>query len=204
MSENAMKNNTQSIDIGESLRSLREARNLSLRSLSELSGLAVNTLSLIENRKTSPSVSTLSKIAKALEIPITAFFDSDTEKSDIGFTAKSASVAVEFKFGKFFDLGSQKTTHPVGPFLILLIPKAYLGIELTSHPGYEFAFCLTGQLEYIIKKKSYRLESGDSLLFDASLPHKWHNPSDYSTQFLLVLYPSKTTDSFTLHHIAEI
>ncbi len=91
-----MKKNYQTIDIGKSLRKLREGRNLSLRSLSEISGLAVNTLSLIENGKTSPSVNTLSKIAKALEIPITAFFDSDTEKSDIGFTAKSTVVSVEF------------------------------------------------------------------------------------------------------------
>lgn len=199
-----MKKNYQTIDIGKSLRKLREGRNLSLRSLSEISGLAVNTLSLIENGKTSPSVNTLSKIAKALEIPITAFFDSDTEKSDIGFTVKSTVVSVEFKHSKYFDLGSQKTTHPVGPYLINLKPKSNFDIKLITHSGYEFVFCLTGLLEYIINDKSYSLEYGDSLLFDASHQHNCYNLSDFPTQFLLVLYPLKSTDYFMHHHIPEI
>jgi transcriptional regulator with XRE-family HTH domain len=199
-----MISNTQTIDIGESLRKLREGRNLSIRSLSELCGLAVNTLSLIENGKTSPSVNTLTKIAKALEIPITAFFDSDTEKSDIGFTEKNAAHSFEFNHGKYIDLGSQKTSHPIGPYLINILPMSNMDIKFISHPGYEFALCLNGSIEYLINEKSYRLESGDSILFDATLPHYWHNPSESPTHFLLVLYPIKSTKSTLLHHISEI
>ena len=48
-------------------------RGLSIRTLAERSELNVNTLSLIENSKTSPSVSTLQQIAAALEVPIDGF-----------------------------------------------------------------------------------------------------------------------------------
>ena len=54
------------IDVGQRLRELRAMRGLSLRALSGQSGLNVNTLSLIENRRTSPSVSTLQQLALTL------------------------------------------------------------------------------------------------------------------------------------------
>lgn len=61
--------------LGNRLRELRRQQGLSLRALAEKSGLSANTLSLIENGKTSPSVATLQQIALALNIPITAFFE---------------------------------------------------------------------------------------------------------------------------------
>lgn len=63
------------IDVGRNLRDLRAERELSIRSLAELSGLNVNTLSMIENGKSSPSVSTLQQLASALTVPITDFFE---------------------------------------------------------------------------------------------------------------------------------
>lgn len=57
------------------MRELRTERGLSIRALAEASGLAVNTLSLIENGRISPSVSTLYRAASALGVVITAFFE---------------------------------------------------------------------------------------------------------------------------------
>ncbi len=54
------------ISVGRRLRELRAEQDLSIRALAEKSGLNANTLSLIENSKTSPSVSTLQQLAGAL------------------------------------------------------------------------------------------------------------------------------------------
>ena len=62
------------IDVGSRLRMLRAGASLSIRALAEMSELNVNTLSLIENGKTSPSVSTLQQLAGALGVPVTEFF----------------------------------------------------------------------------------------------------------------------------------
>ena len=70
------------IDVGKRLRLLRSEKGLSLRALAELSGLNFNTLSLIENAKSSPSVSTLQRLAIALDVPITTFFEVE-EKTDL-------------------------------------------------------------------------------------------------------------------------
>jgi transcriptional regulator with XRE-family HTH domain len=63
-----------SLDVGARLRELRDERNISMRSLATKSGLSANALSMIERGKTSPSVSTLYKLADALGVPVTSFF----------------------------------------------------------------------------------------------------------------------------------
>lgn len=75
--------NLVSEDVGKKLRSLRKARRLSIRALAELSELSVNTLSLIENGKTSPSVNTLHQLAQSLNVPITAFFENEQHKKRV-------------------------------------------------------------------------------------------------------------------------
>jgi len=62
-------------DVGSQVRALRMERGLSMRGLAELCELSPNAISLIERGATSPSVSTLHRLATALRIPITAFFE---------------------------------------------------------------------------------------------------------------------------------
>ena len=67
--------------VAKRLRELRTQRGYSLRALADRSGLNINTLSLIENGKTSASVSTLQQLARALAVPITAFFEEEPTES---------------------------------------------------------------------------------------------------------------------------
>lgn len=69
--------------VGHQLRSLRNERGLSLRALAELCELSPNTISLVERGETSPSVSTLHRLATALGVPITAFFTEPVEKTHV-------------------------------------------------------------------------------------------------------------------------
>ena len=62
------------IELGQRLRDLRISRGLTIRAAADASGLSVNTLSLIENGHTSPSVSTLQALARPLEVPLAEFF----------------------------------------------------------------------------------------------------------------------------------
>jgi len=78
-----------SVNISTRLRALREERDLSIRALGRLSGLSANALSVIERGLSSPSVSTLYKIAIALEIPVTAFFEETPPKQDVVFIKSS-------------------------------------------------------------------------------------------------------------------
>ena len=87
------------VDVGRCLRRLRDGRDLSIRALAEQSGLNVNTLSLIENGKSSPSVSTLQQLASALAVPITAFFEMDIPKNMISYQKSGNGYVQHLRMG---------------------------------------------------------------------------------------------------------
>jgi len=187
-------------DIGASLRRLRTERGLSIRSLAEQSGLNANTLSLIENSKTSPSVSTLQQLASALGLPIKAFFETDTPQNNISFQKTGHRPRAAFAHGILEDLGAGLTLQGGQPFLVTLEPKASSGSTPIVHTGHELVYCLEGCLSYTIDKQVYTLEPGDSLLFEAHLPHRWQNKGEKATRSLLIMCPTDESDHPTERH----
>jgi transcriptional regulator with XRE-family HTH domain len=190
------------LNVGGRLRSLRECRNLTIRCLAERSGLAINTLSLIENGKSSPSVTTLQQLAVALDVPITAFFECDEPQRNIAYIKSSQGPRATFDHGVLEDLGAGSVIQAVEPFIVTLDPNAASGPQEIVHTGYEFVFCLEGRIAYNIEGHTYLLEPGDSLLFEAHLPHRWQNLGPGRSRSILVLFPTDDRDNPTERHFA--
>jgi transcriptional regulator with XRE-family HTH domain len=182
------------IDVGHQLRELRTGRGLSIRALAEVSGLNVNTLSLIENGKTSPSVSTLQLLAMALGVPITAFFEGEVPQKRIVYQKSGQRRRAAFSRGTLEDLAAGLTLSGGQLLLVTLEPGADSGSTPIVHTGHEFVFCLEGRMSYIIQEQVFTLEPGDSLIFEAHLPHRWRNSGENLMRSLLVLYPTDEND----------
>lgn len=182
------------VNVGHRLRQLRLERGLSIRILAEQSGLNVNTLSLIENGKTSPSVSTLQQIAAALRTPITVFFDTQAMPQAIVYQKASERLPSGFTHGTLTDLGAGFTSPALEPFIVTLEPDSQPSENPIVHTGFEFVFCLEGQLCYEVNGDKYTLEPGDSLLFEAHLPHRWRNCGKTPSRSLLLLAPADLRD----------
>jgi transcriptional regulator with XRE-family HTH domain len=185
---------TDMINVGRQLRELRTGRSLSIRTLAEVSGLNVNTLSLIENGKTSPSVSTLQQLAMAMGVPITAFFEAEPPITRIVYQKAGQRRRAAFSHGTLEDLAAGLTLPGGQLLLVTLEPGTDSGPTPIVHTGYEFVFCLEGCLTYAIQDQVYTLEPGDSLIFEAHLPHRWRNPCEVLMRSLLVLYPTDEND----------
>ena len=177
----------QAMDVGTRLRELRQERGLSMRSLARLSGLSTNALSMVERRKTSPSVSTLYKLSEALEVPITAFFRTEPPRQAIVFRKATERTQVEFQRGIWAGLGGESFVGRVEPFMLTLEAGATSGPHGLVHSGHEFVICLEGQLEYEVEDQRYSLQPGDSLLFASKMRHRWRNPGKSVTNVLFVL-----------------
>lgn len=188
------------VEVGRHLRELRAERGISIRSLADQSGLNVNTLSLIENSRTSPSVSTLQQLATALDVPITAFFERDIQKNEITYLKASQRRRVAFIHGTVEDLGTGLSLRGGQPLLVTMKPKADSGPTPIVHTGHEFVFCLEGQLTYSIEGNLYQLDPGDSLLFAAYLPHCWFNSGKTHSRSLLIMCPADEADDPTERH----
>jgi len=182
------------IQVGFRLRELRTSRGIPLRALAKISHLNINTLSLIENNHTSPSVSTLQQLAQALQIPISSFFESDREGKQIAHQKTGARQVVAFAHGKIEDLAAGMPRFGVETLLVTLEPHADSGDTPIVHTGREFIYCLDGQITYIVDTVSYELKPGDSLLFDAYLPHRWANAGNSPSRNLLILCPTDERD----------
>ena len=176
-----------SVDVGSRLKELREARNISMRTLATKSGLSANALSMIERGKTSPSVSTLYKLADAMGVSITAFFGAETEKKQVVFIKSDERTRMAFTRGVFEALGGEQFAGRVEPFMLTMESGASSGPHAITHTGHEFVFCLRGQLDYQVEKEIFHLSAGDSLLFAAQLKHKWKNAGKTVTNALIIL-----------------
>ncbi|MBI4732053.1 MAG: cupin domain-containing protein [Chloroflexi bacterium] len=191
------------INVGGRLREVRTNLGLSIRALSEMSGLNVNTLSLIENGRTSPSVGTLQQLAQSLQVPVTEFFETDHGDRKVVHQKDGKRPRAAFTHGTMEDLGAGMPRFGAEPLIVTLQPNADSGKTPIVHTGREFVYCLEGHVAYTVDTETYLLEPGDSLLFEAYLPHRWKNADGTPSRALLVLCPLDERDQPTERHFRK-
>jgi transcriptional regulator with XRE-family HTH domain len=186
-------------DVGARVRVLREQRGLSMRALAELCDLSPNAISLMERGLTSPNVSTLHRLAVALQVHITAFFEDRDESTRLILSRAGERPTSGHEQTLLASLGSGLEEQIMEPFEVTLQPGAGSGRPEMSHAGHELVYCLQGEIEYEVAGRLYLLRVGDALLFEARLPHSWRNPGQSSAKFLMVFGASEEHDSLAQH-----
>jgi len=158
--------------------------------MSTICGLAVNTLSLIENGKSIPTINTLQNIANSLKIPITSFFDNSSKTYRVDSVKKFDHLEQSTSHGYISPLYSdENNSNFFEPYFIKIFPFSTWGTHPITHSCYEFVYCFTGIVEFTISDNTYSLNEGDSILFHSKEPHIWSNPTDRISSFLFILIP---------------
>ena len=187
-------------NVGMRLRALREKQGWSLRELANRCGLSFNAISRIERGENSPTVSTLHSLATALNAPITAFFEDSNEQAtvvvrrDRRLSSHADGIAME-------SLGIGLRDQQLEPFLVTVEQGAGNGDGPVVHSGEEFVHCLEGSITYVVNDEAYQLDAGDSLLFEASQPHRFYNPSETAAQLIMVFQVSEGRYSIGQRHL---
>ena len=176
------------LDVGRRIRRQREALGLSLRALAKQCGLSTNAISLIERGENSPTVSSLHVLATALGVSITDFFEDAEARQAIIVVRPETRLRSEANGITLESLGIGLPHQHLEPFLVTLSAGAGNADQPVRHGGEEFVYCLAGIVEYRIADQAYILEPGNSLLFDASLPHSFRNLREALARFMLVFY----------------
>ncbi|MDA8216905.1 MAG: cupin domain-containing protein [Dehalococcoidales bacterium] len=172
--------------IGQRLREARLARGWSARDLAAAGDIALNTVSLIERGKISPTVATLHKLANALGVPL-SFFVEEPAGRPIAFLRREERRRTRGLHMWLENLGAGLPEQTMEPLLVTLEPNADSGPEPIVHAGQELVFCLEGQIEYQVEDETFLLGPEDSLFFEARLPHRWRNPTDAQARMLLII-----------------
>lgn len=191
--------------VGTRIRALREERKFSLRSLAERSGLSVNAIGMIERGENSPTVSSLHTLANALEVNIVDFFEEPREYETI-FVRKNQRLATRGANLEMESLGYGIRNQQLEPFFVTLTQPGTSGpsedSDLVEHPGQEFVYCITGVVVYEIAGVTYRLEAGDSILFEASQPHRFRNDGPGPGEVIIVFQAAEGTHLARERHLS--
>jgi len=180
----------EEIKIGRRIKVLRKHRGWALRALAERSGLSANAISLIEREENSPTVSSLRRLASAFDVPISEFFHEEHNKT-CAYVKNEQGMRMQNKDVELESLGFGLQTQQLEPFRMTIDPHTETFCDAITHPGQEFVYCLGGQVEYKVEGKTYPLERGDSLLFNAEFHHCWRNKSSETATILLIFQANR-------------
>lgn len=189
-------------NVGRRLRDLRKRRGLTQRALARACELSANAIGLIERGETSPSVSTLHRLALALEVPIAELFVETAEQTVVLTKASLRSRAHRDQI-QMENLAEGLSGQCMEPFLATLQPGAGTEADPVIHLGQEFVFCIEGEIEYRVAGQAYQLEAGDSLMFQANQPHCWCNSGGEPARLLLVFHAAEESQNWWQQHLNQ-
>jgi transcriptional regulator with XRE-family HTH domain len=183
--------------IGNEVRRLRKSLDLTVTELGAAAGISAGMLSKIENGSISPSLATLSALAHALNVSVSSLFAETDERRDCSFVRAGSGVRIErrgTKAGHLYDLLGHSLAGEIGvePYLITLKTDAQPYTNF-RHAGVEFIYMLTGKVRYRHADRTYLLEPGDALFFDAAARH---GPEELiktpMTYLSIIIYPRRS------------
>jgi transcriptional regulator with XRE-family HTH domain len=174
--------------IGRRIREARKQQSLSLAQLAERAELTKGFLSQVERDLTSPSVGTLLRICRVLELPIGRLFDGAHTP------LVRAGERVRIAFGGT-GMSEYRLTPAEESRVMLLLSEIAPGGGSGDDPyslgtDTEVLHMLDGTLHIEVGGMHYELAAGDTLTFDAGEPRQWHNPSAaFPARVLWVIVP---------------
>jgi len=180
----------EAISIGPRVRALREAMGLSLRDLAERSGVSAPMLSQVERGDTSPTLASASKIAAGLELTLSQLLRLD-EGEHVAISRSGGRRRLERGGHRIEELTPPLPGQRADVSLHELAPGATTGgrADPPMHePGSrETAVVLAGALALVVDGTRHELREGDSVTFDADLPHHLENDGEEPTRFIAVI-----------------
>ncbi|MFB3885170.1 MAG: helix-turn-helix domain-containing protein [Thermodesulfobacteriota bacterium] len=156
--------------VGPKIRIERKKRGLSLEQLAHKVNISPMTLQRIETGKSSPSVVLLTEIANHLNKSVHSFLeDPETQKLPICIKQKN-QLSVSSPMLKVKVIGPRKM---IADNIVVTFGELRKGksVDLHSNPGKEFSYIIKGKWEFRQDNQRILLETGDSILHDATKEH---------------------------------
>ena len=177
------------MDIGKKIKQLRDARKLNVKQLAQLVECTPSLISQLERGKTDPSISTLKKIARALDVNIVDFFMDSLVNGDV-VTREADRVDIQLNRweAKIQSLVRNVTNKKMQPFYTVIKPGGG-SHGLYSHEGEEFGFVAAGTLDLMLNDRIYTVGTNESFYFSSQIPHNWGNNGTEDVVVIWVITP---------------
>ncbi|MFS0644455.1 cupin domain-containing protein [Siminovitchia sp. 179-K 8D1 HS] len=175
-------------EIGIKVKELRLSKAMTLKELSAKSDLSVGFLSQVERGASSLAITSLKKIADALGVKMTYFFEDEHVHNYAVKHEDQKIIGIKGSETQYIRLSGDFIDRQLECMRVTLGPN-YVGKELFSHTGEEFYYILEGAIKFKVAGKEYFLNAGESIHFPSEKPHQWENPLDRHSTLLSVITP---------------
>lgn len=180
------------MDIASRLKYMRTTKGMSVRALAKEVGVSPSFIYQIENKETNPSLSTLKRVAEALEASMTFFIEDELPEDWFIQRASARKKLISGKAGMNVELfaftGSRVKRLEASIFR--LEPKAVVEGYIYNHERDDFIYLLKGVIEFELDRGWSRLEEGDAAHLNIQNPRAIRNPGDREAVGLWVISPT--------------
>jgi transcriptional regulator with XRE-family HTH domain len=178
-------------DVGARLRALRTLRGISQRELAKRCGVTHSSLSLIEQGKVSPSISSLKKVLDAIPMSVGDFFTMELESRNQVFY--SADELVNMGSGEVIYklVGANRQDRALGFMIETYPPHTDTGREMIAHQGEEAGVVLEGEIEITIGAEIRVLKAGEAFYYNTNVPHRFRNISEAPCKLVSCVTPAR-------------
>ncbi|CAJ96780.1 Transcriptional regulator, XRE-family [Cupriavidus necator] len=181
--------------IAERLAALRKLNGLTLEELAQRASLTKSYLSKLERGLSSPTIGTVLKLAEALDVTVDQLIAKPQRGNEI-LLVKAAdrvpfSPSAERQGYTYEAIATERVDKAMQPFV--MVPPFTLAQDqpMASHAGEELIFVVSGEMEVLFDDRTVRMRAGDSLYFNASIPHRSRSIGKTLAQALVVVSDRK-------------
>lgn len=175
---------------GQRLKEIRTSKKMSMADLCKITGVSKSLISQVERGEVYPSLTTLDKIATALDVPLNKIFQVNSDN-----LGEQDIVVRKDKRKKILIPGSNNIYNVLTPslhndteFLIIEYPP-YSGTtdkpDYFRHDGEEYFYVLEGELEFTVNNNTYTIYEGDSGSFNSSNVHYFVNNTNRDAKIII-------------------
>jgi transcriptional regulator with XRE-family HTH domain len=163
--------------IGNFLRIFREKTRKSQGEVARKAGISISMLSQIERGMVSPSIDTLFNVCNGVGMDIGELFRRLSADAPVRLQRAGQRLGTQHGGILFEQLAaSTSANHPAELFLLEVRPGKRVGMSIGGHEGVEMGYVLEGDALLGVVGLEYQLKAGDSVSFNANLPHSLVNP----------------------------
>ena len=174
--------------IAMNLKQLRTERSLTLGQLAKESGVSKAILSDMEKGESNPTINTIIKVSKGLNVPYSRLMEGVEPESTLVRQQETVMQANENHHYRIFCYFTTSPKRNFELFRVELDPNSS-NVSIAHPPkSQEYLYVLEGELTLETETASYTLHPGDSLGFASSVPHTYHNRQPEQAVFLCINY----------------
>ena len=191
-----MENKLQ--QIGNRIRDIRQIREISEEEMAKVTGVTVEEYRKHEDGLVESPFSFLYLCEERFGVDVGVLVSGESPKLSLyDITRKGEGLPIkrreELDYRHLAPLLKNRNTEPL--YVTAQPQDEGLPIHLTTHPGHEFDYVLTGRLRIQLGSKVEVLNPGDSVLLDSSLPHGMVAADGKPCEFLAIVMYGEGTEA---------